>query len=93
MKQVGIFGPVPLSFGELANGERLSILTAVINIVHEHNLPKPFHLLVDKELSEEHRTFMFRIMKFDPRDRPTAQEHLQDEWFNQKCLISNSNYL
>lgn len=81
IKQVSIFGPVPLSYGEIAGNERLGILTAAINLINEHNLQKPFHLAADKELSEEDRTFVCKIMKLDPRDRPTAKELLQDEWF------------
>ena len=84
IKQVSIFGPVPLSFGEIADDERLGILTAVINLVNEHNLQKPFHLSVDKELSNKDKIFICKIMKLDPRDRPTAKELLQDEWFQQE---------
>lgn len=83
LKQVGIFGPVPLRYAEIADDERLGVLTAVINIVNQHNLRKPFHLSADEELSREDRTFICKIMKFDPRDRPTAKELLQDEWFRQ----------
>ena len=44
IKQVSIFGPVSLSYAEIADDERLGILTAVINLIHDHNLRKPFHL-------------------------------------------------
>ena len=81
---MSIFGPVPLSYGEIADNERLGILTAVINLINEHNLQRPFHLSADKELLKEDRTFIYKIMKLDPRDRPTAKELLQDEWFRQK---------
>ena len=33
------------------------------------------------EISNEDRSFICRMMKLDPRDRPTASELLQDEWF------------
>ena len=81
---MSIFGPVPLSYGEIADDERLGILSAVINLVNEHNLQKPFYLSADKELSEEDKIFICKIMKLDPRDRPTAKELLQDEWFRQE---------
>jgi len=81
---VSIFGPLPLSYGGIADDERLGILTAVINLVNEHNLHKPFYNSADKELSNEDRIFICKIMKFDPRDRPTAKELLQDEWFRQE---------
>jgi casein kinase II subunit alpha len=41
---------------------------------------RPFAKAEDKELAEEDRTFICKIMKLDPRDRPTARELLQDPW-------------
>lgn len=35
------------------------------------------------EICAEDRAFALRIMKLDPRDRPTAKELLQDVWFDQ----------
>ncbi|KAL9100357.1 MAG: hypothetical protein Q9187_009376, partial [Circinaria calcarea] len=84
IKQVSIFGPVPISYGEISDDERLGILTAVINLINEHKLHKPFALSDDKELSAEDRNFICKIMRLDPRDRPTAKELLQDEWFQQE---------
>jgi len=81
---MSIFGPVALSYEEIADGESLGLLTTVINIVNEHKLAKPFHLSADKELSKEDRTFICKIMRFDPMDRPTAQELLEDEWFDRE---------
>lgn len=34
------------------------------------------------EIAVEDRDFILRIMEIDPRDRPSAQELLQDEWFS-----------
>lgn len=75
---------MPLSYQEIADDERLGIFTVLINLIKEHELRKPFHLSVDKELSDEDKTFICKIMKLDPRDRPTAKELLQDEWFSQE---------
>lgn len=36
--------------------------------------------LKDEELLKEDRDFIMRMMKLDPRDRPTAKDILQDEW-------------
>jgi serine/threonine protein kinase len=41
----------------------------------------PFALKDSKEVSDADKAFLLRIMKLDPRDRPTAQELLQDQWF------------
>ncbi|KAL9023335.1 MAG: hypothetical protein Q9196_007265 [Gyalolechia fulgens] len=83
IKQASIFGPIPLSYREIADDARLEILTQTIHYINENKLKKPFHLSADKELSKEDRTFICKIMKLDPRDRPTAKELLQDEWFRE----------
>ncbi len=83
IKQASIFGPVPLSFQEIADDERLEILAKAIHFINDNNLKKPFHLSEDNELSKKDRVFICKIMKLDPRDRPTAKELLQDEWFRE----------
>ena len=58
---MSIFGPVALSYNEIADEEGLGILAPVIKLVNEHKLYKPFRLTVDKELSEDDRTFICKI--------------------------------
>lgn len=72
---------MPLSFQDITDDERLEILAKTIHFINDNNLKKPFYLSADKELSKEDRTFIYKIMRLDPRDRPTAKELLQDEWF------------
>ncbi|KAK3169422.1 hypothetical protein OEA41_008805 [Lepraria neglecta] len=81
VKQVSIFWAISSNFKEIADEERLGILTAVINHINDNKMWKPFSRAEDVELSEEDRNFIEKIMKLDPRDRPTAKELLQDEWF------------
>ncbi|KAH6724013.1 putative serine/threonine protein kinase [Leptodontidium sp. MPI-SDFR-AT-0119] len=66
MKQHQFFGPFPLSYKEIADNETLGILTYVMH---------------SREILKEDKAFILRIMKLDPRNRPTAKELLQDEWF------------
>lgn len=42
---------------------------------------KPFQLASRREISPEDKEFVLKIMKMDPRDRPTVTEILEDEWF------------
>jgi serine/threonine protein kinase len=42
---------------------------------------KLFQYITKREISEEGKAFILKLMKLDPRDRPTAEELLQDEWF------------
>ncbi|KAL9116969.1 MAG: hypothetical protein Q9187_006500 [Circinaria calcarea] len=82
IKQANFFGPFPLSYQEIADDERLYILTVVMNYIKENVKRKPFSMVQDRELIKEDREFICKIMKLDPRDRPTAEELLGDEWFN-----------
>ena len=82
MEQVRRFGPVPLSYEEIANEDRLGILTTAINHVNKNQLQWPFSMSEDEELLKEDRDFIVKLMKLDPRDRPTATDLLQDEWLN-----------
>ena len=85
-KQVNFFGPVPLKYQEIAHEEALDILAMVINHVKETQIPKPFIMAEDPELSAEDRDFLCKIMRFDPRDTPTAVELLEDHWFKELCM-------
>ena len=81
VEQVRHFGPVPLSYEEIANEDRLGNLTAAIDYVNENQLQLPFSMSEDEELVKGDRDFIVKMMKLDPRDRPTAKDLLQDEWF------------
>lgn len=42
---------------------------------------KPFANASKEEISAEDKEFILKIMKLDPRDRPSAKQLLGDEWF------------
>jgi serine/threonine protein kinase len=73
------FGPFPPSFEEIADDERLAVMVWINNNTPMESL-RPFHLTTDREICREDRDFVCRIMKLDPRDRPTARELLEDPW-------------
>lgn len=52
-----------------------------MNYIKDNQLQLPFSMSVDEELLKEDRDFIMKMMKLDPRDRPTAKDLLQDEWF------------
>lgn len=75
-----VFGPFPQTFEEFA-GKNPDLLT-IINVLHESGPPeKPFHRISRMEVSPADKDFLLKIMKLDPRDRPTARQLLEDEWF------------
>jgi hypothetical protein len=80
MKHHQYFGPFPLSYREIADEDILTILAHVMNGV-PHEMLKPFQFITEREIAKEDKVFVLKIMKLDPRDRPTAKELLQDEWF------------
>ena len=60
---------------------RWEALGTSIQFIQENNRVKPFALAKDKCLTQNDKEFILKIMKFDPRDRPTAGELLRDKWF------------
>jgi serine/threonine protein kinase len=85
MKHCQYFGPYPLSYQEIADLDRQNVLANIMNTVRGatsgKDSRKPFYLIREKEISREDRAFLGKMMRLDPRDRPTARELLRDEWF------------
>ncbi|KAL8935262.1 MAG: hypothetical protein Q9211_004787, partial [Gyalolechia sp. 1 TL-2023] len=81
VEQVRRFGPFNNNFEEIADAERLAICTGAIVYIQENQKWLPFSMSEDDELARPDRDFIAKMMKLDPRDRPTARELLQDAWF------------
>lgn len=75
------FGPFPLSYEEIADRQRLAVITWVMQNSPAEML-RPFHLTTPRGICVEDKEFVLKTMKFDPRDRPSTQELLGDKWFN-----------
>jgi hypothetical protein len=56
------------------------ILTHVMYGVPREKM-KPFERITEREISNEDKTFILKIMKLNPRDGPTVKELLEDVWF------------
>lgn len=82
VQQFKLFGPLPEKFDELLQGNENNIMMAEWLV---GNVPKEewslFSRVSETELPSRDRDFICRIMKMDPRDRPTAKELLNDPWF------------
>ncbi|KAK2746779.1 hypothetical protein FQN55_005506 [Onygenales sp. PD_40] len=74
------FGPFPISFREIADEERVEVLLWIMENTPAHTM-KPFRYTTPREICPEDKEFVLRIMKLDPRDRPTARQLLEDGWF------------
>lgn len=74
------FRPYPETYITLPrmNKDILTLLTEAIN-----SFPPgqrlPFQHVSRTEISHRDRDFIYKIMKIDPRDRPTARELLEDK--------------
>lgn len=79
MRQHQFFGPFPPSYREIANDDVLTIVNYVMEGVPPENM-KPFECITEQEVSKEDKVFLLKIMKLDPRDRPTAKQLMEDEW-------------
>lgn len=80
MKHHRCFGPFPLSYEEIADQTRLSVLTWIMENSPADTL-RPFHLTTEREICKNDKDFVSKAMKLDPRDRPSARELLEDPWF------------
>jgi serine/threonine protein kinase len=80
MKHHQCFGPFPESFDEIADESRLDVLMWIMENTPTESL-KPFLRTSVHEISEEDKKFILKIMRLDPRDRPTVGQLLEDEWF------------
>jgi len=84
IRQLAHFGPVPKSYADIVSMQDMEtwgILATANEWIKDNHRARPFDLIQDDCLTEEDRKFLLKIMKFDPRDRPTAKELLRDEWF------------
>lgn len=79
------FGPFPESYEQITNQDKLGVLTYIMQTSPAESL-RPFHLTTAREICEEDKEFVLKMMKLDPRDRPTAEELLGDKWFSEKVV-------
>lgn len=79
-RQLEFFGPFPLTYREICPPDLLNVLAYVMESISSER-KKPFSRITEKEVCREDKDFILKIMRLDPRDRPTAVELLNDEWF------------
>ncbi|KAI1273838.1 STE/STE20 protein kinase [Xylaria sp. FL0933] len=86
--QFRYFGPFPLKVQEIFNEDTLWSIVYIGQMVPREEM-RPFQFVTEREVGKEDRDFVLKIMKMDWRDRPTAKELLQDEWFTQIDQLHN----
>lgn len=81
LKHHRCFGPFPESYEQIADQQRLAVLAWVMQNSPPETL-RPFHLTTTEEICQDDKNIVLRIMRLDPRDRPSARQLLEDQWFN-----------
>ncbi|KAJ0164685.1 hypothetical protein CTA2_455 [Colletotrichum tanaceti] len=75
------FGPYPQSYNDFNDPDTITIIN---HINGQGPPPKPFTVVTPREIPPADKEFLLKIMKLDPRDRPTAEDLLADEWFTEE---------
>jgi hypothetical protein len=80
-RQFSYFGPFLAKIQEICSEETVhSILCLMAEIPPEKMTS--FARTTEKEVIKKDKDFIGKIMMLDWRDRPTAKELLEDEWWN-----------
>jgi hypothetical protein len=82
LKHYRCFGPFPESYEQIADERRLAVLTWVMQNSPLETL-RPFRLTTAQEMCHDDKRFVLRVMRLDPRERPSARQLLEDKWFHQ----------
>lgn len=76
-------GPFHKSYLDTADNARLDAMIWILENCPPESL-KSFLFTAAREIPHEDKEFLSKIMKLDPRDRPSAHHLLEDQWFYQK---------
>lgn len=77
------FGPFPPSIADMLDPDS----TDIVHFLNQQGPPqRPLQRWTIKEIPSADNRFIRRILKMDPRERPTVEEILEDEWFVEKSV-------
>lgn len=82
MLQCAHFGPFPEKFVELSDDITMEHLYGIEGLVTQSGGRKIYKDTLAFHFDKETLDFLSRCMKLDPRDRPSAQDLLQDRWLS-----------
>ncbi|ORX92705.1 hypothetical protein BCR34DRAFT_629460 [Clohesyomyces aquaticus] len=80
-RQYRYFGPFPPKKTEIATTESLHTIWWLSKEIPREKLTQ-FAWTTEREVVKKDKDFVGKIMKMDWRNRPTAKETLEDEWWN-----------
>lgn len=80
-QQFRYFGSFPASIAEIADPETVETIMMMMRIIPSTEMT-PFSRNIEREVCKKDNIFISKMMKLDWRDRPTAKELLEDEWWD-----------
>ena len=80
--QCAYFGPFPDKYVELSDTMTMQYLHGIERLVTQRGGRRKYRNTLTTIFSKETMDFLDRLMKLDPRDRPPAQDLLQDRWLS-----------
>ena len=80
--QCAYFGPFPRKYVELSDAITMEELDGIEGLVNQRGGRRKHRNTLAAYMSKETVRFLDRFMKLDPRDRPSPQELLQDQWLS-----------
>jgi hypothetical protein len=81
-QQFRYFGPFPGTIGEVVSEETAAVILYLMREI-PYSQVRLFQRITEKEICKADKAFLSKIMKMDWRERPTAKELLEDEWFQE----------
>ena len=80
--QCAYFGPFPDKYVELSDTVTAEYLHGIEGLVTQKGGRRKYRNTLAIHFCKETMAFLDRLMKLDPRDRPSAQDLLQDRWLS-----------
>ena len=82
MLQCAYFGPFPDKYVELSDNITIGDLDGIEGLITQRGGRRKCRNILATNMSKETVSFLDKVMKLDPRDRPAPQELLQDQWLS-----------
>lgn len=80
--QCAYFGPFPHKYVELLTAITMRDLDGIKGLVTQREGRRKYRNTLATNISKETVGFLDKLMKLDPRDRPSPQELLQNQWLS-----------
>ena len=82
MLQCAYFGPFPDKYMELSDAITMENLEGIEGLVAQRGGRRKYRNTLTVNINKEAMSFVDKLMKLDPRDRPLPQELLHDPWLS-----------